>query len=714
MKNMNRAGILLSIIISFVVPVSFADSSSYHSSGKIYSEDVSSFINFLEERELYHTFLPGELIEVPFIGEEPQGGSIFLLFPAEYWHSSLPFIEAADQLRKEGRLYNSLNIVILPGEFPETNRSDTLSFPDSRGGPGPDNRGFTPLGSSEFLRTFSPDQGLAFIYMNTPDRTSRYRIVAASSGTASPSWLLKRLLRSFSRADMDHHYLHLETTISRLDLRDYPSPLDPFTENGYPAIEVRGEGEGSTTNQEARQFLTALTALPSLPKVQDRYYQIIPFSEDVLIIEETFYILLLIILFSMTMAYPIFAGSRLKKYLRTLWRHAWSLPLLALLMFLFLFAATMLLNYLGQIKGVERLWEYYPLTMLLFKIAVGAFLFILSQRLFLMLPFSRRGSFYSASALFFLITGITVISIIDLDLTFYLLLPFISVILFTIIRSRIGKAILFILAGLPFLLALYTFFSLPAYQVIRSILLSPFTGNIIIALHLLPFLLMLIRLQYLFHHPNFKVTLIVTLGMEFFLLGIAVFTGISLLNAQPFEKRDQPLLILQEESESSMTKKVIFYSTAVLGELPFQDGKIDSNSFLLDLPKGAPPLRSELNSHTFLSRKEYTLQIEVDAPLSLLSLKILSNEPFTVLDASEEWSYGADSRIATLVIGNSPPTPYSLRFTLPATVEGSLEIEARFSHPPDPVDLGKAASRFQITRKAVYRASLELGPPEPE
>lgn len=717
MKNINRAGFLLVILTAFSFLTSCTDSTYYHSSRKNYTGDSALLHHFLQEKNISPSFLPGDIMEIPFIGSEPQHGSIYLLFPEEYASSALPLLEGAWTLEKRGALYHSLKFLILPGEFAGTNRNDRLIFPDPGQGPGPDGTGFTPSSSAEFLQTFYPPEPVSFIYMNTaPEEAGlqgeKLQITAAGSGSPSPSWLLSRLVKALGSAGLEYEYLHLETSLSKLNLRDYPSPLDPFLDAGYPAIEIRGASWSPPDLETSQKLLQSLSGMPPLPEYRDRHYQVLPLPDSILLVQENHYLLTLLFLFAAMMAYPVFAKNRLKKYLKTLWRHLWSLPLLVLLLFLFLFAATMLLNYLGEIKGIDRLWEYYPGTMLVLKIAAAAFLFILVQRLFLLLPFSRRGSFYSASALFFFIVDMAVLSIIDLDLTYYLLVPFLSVFLFTILGNRIGKMLFFILAGAPFMLALYGFFSLPAYEVIRSILLSPIKGNIIIALHLLPFLLMLIRLQYLFHHPNIKITLITTLGLEFILLAVAVVSGIVLLQSQPFLERPQPLVLLDESSDTSEMRRVSLYSTARLGPLPTDnlalvEGSFEGNRATLLVPGGEDPLDVQLDVRSFLARKQYTLRISTPHPLALLRVEIRGEESISLLDASEDWKNIPDGGYA-IVLDRKPESPVTMSFTLPETAKGELLLEARFLEPPYPLDLQGSEKRFSIIRKAVHRSSLEL------
>jgi hypothetical protein len=663
-------------------------------------------------------------IEVMITGSQPELGTLIFAVPINH-----PFRTDRDNDYSAGisialsivrsalseKIERSVKVLFLGGEFPVPESMDKseemILQSEETEQPGPDGYGFEPRGSKAFLATFFPQESVCFIYLDIPAWPDSLAIIPAGSGVPSPSWLYRELEHALKEASIPSFYSASRTLLNRLDLQDTPSPIDPYLKAGYSAITLRGEaGTTDPLDQEKiNTFIRHLTHEEAIPEYMDNYYLIIEGKEGALVVSERNFLLILLLVFAAAIAYPVIATSRFRKYRKTLMRHLWSLPLLIFFMFIFLFAATLALRLITEIRNIDQLWRMYPFTMLWFKIAIAALFFLVSQRFFSLLPFSKRGSFYSAAALFFLFADIIVVSFFDINLTAYLVLSFIFVFLFTISRHRMLKVLFFLLSFIPMITVLYGLFAVPAYQAIEYLLLSPLEGNLIIAIHLLPYLLMLIRLRYLFHHPSKKMRHLVTIGMELVFLAVSLFFGSRLLWDQVYsEKRKQPLLILQEiNREREPELKLSLQSTAPLGKTAFTPEGTTEKSIERFYPLEQSALDIDIGTEDFLRRKSYTLTIAGEGTISALNIQIAGNQAFTILDANRSWVDSQDFQSARFAIEQFPRIPFTLEFTLPLDYKGRVEVMAQFAEPPSPF-IQSEESRFSQRTLYRYRYSTAL------
>jgi hypothetical protein len=658
-------------------------------------------------------------ISVHIQGNEPRLGTVIFLVPLNHPYRATQEqdysagIEAGLAIVKEAASKpgaKSVEVLFLGGEFPPPDLlSDQLFLRSAEGiEPGPDGKGFLPAGSLTFLETFYPEVPVMFVYLSFPTPPATLAVIPAGSGKPSPSWLYAKIKKALDDSASSWYFAEAQTRLNRLDLQDGPSPIDPYLQAGYPAIEIRGKGTGRWEEGKIALFLRSLIGKEPIPSYQDNHYLILGNRHKSLIISERNYLLFLLVVFAGILTYPFIAVGRFKKYLKTLLRHVWSIPLLVAALFVFLLFSTLLLGVAGIVRDNDQLWRVHPSAFLWFKISIASLLFFLNQRLFGRLPFSRRGSFYSASALFFLLADIIIISFFDIGLTSFIISTFVCVFFFTIVRHRMLKLCFLLLSLFPMIWGLYGIFTLPAYRAVRFLLLSPLLGNLIMAVHLLPYLLMTIRIRYLFHHPSPKITKAITIGLELVAMSSAVASGIYILKASPLPNNSKlPLNIEQNILPNEERADFIFTSPIPIPAFQIDGHTIEGTEGVITQSVETFPLAVEIESEPFLSRKSYSIDMKGEGPAATLTAVIRSEEPFTVLDASRQWSMAADRKSVRFLIENFPSLPFTLDVTLPRNFAGTLELELYYPEPRLPLpDFDR--NGFDVHASSILRQSVPL------
>ncbi len=586
-------------------------------------------------------------------------------------------------------------------------------FPGAEYGEQPD----YPLGTRRYLETYFAEGPHALLYLDA----SRLPLVVdtGGGGKVTPPWLLQRTLNAAgTHADRVGVTLGLNQ-LHRVDLTDAPAPLIAFLRADIPSVHLSSGESGlappsvaavareltQVTGDWARSFAT------DIPDTWDRHYLSFRVgSRFVLVAEQDFLLILLGVLLA-TLFYALVFRHKLKRYLRTTVRNGWNLPMLFLLIFGFLTAATQSLELLLSAHRFPTIWTWYPGAYFALKIALAFLLFTIAAQLLRYLPLSKRGSFYSASALFVLFIDIVIFSVIDVSLSYYFIWAYVWAFLFSVVRARSLKALTLLIA--PFFLIAVTLnvFRVPELDLAERLLLSP-RGDLLISFMILPFLLMLIRLDFLVRHPvrgrrSFALR-IASIVSGVFVLGVLAFVLIS----SPFSPTNpQPVSAVETVDYPELERRLDLTSPAPLGEIRVIFAGADeevtaagreysrSSTLLPDV------LSVRLSYEVFLERDRGRLEIDAPLPLYNVSVSFTSPDPMVIYDVGYPVDVSPDRRSARISIGRRPPLPLVVNFTLARGVNPTIEIEAESLAHPDPLRV--IGDNLAVESRLVVRTRLD-------
>ncbi len=636
------------------------------------------------------------IIDALFPGE--TSNEIFLIIPLNstkasakdtYSFNIASVLMLAETLQTK-KLHNRVHLVFMGAEFGENDAY--------------------PLGTAEYLNAYYPEHNSAFFYCNISGIPEKIDVSTAGTGNISPLWLLKKSIFSLQGAHLSYRFRQGQNLIYRLKLNDRPSIIDRYLNNGDPAILFTSKNPQSTVTSHYYSFLLHLTAdknwnIPSSLN-WDRHYLFINHGKKPLFMNEQTYVLFLIILLSIILLYPFIEGARFNRYLKSLSRHLWTIPALFLMTFLFLAASTYALQSILLIRLFNTLWKESPWLFLLFKLTFTSFLFLLSVRLFKFLNFAYKGSFYSAASMLFIILDMLLLSAVDISFAFYLVPVLFSIFFFTIFRNKWGKLVFLLLSAGILIAGMVNMFYSNSFRVIHIFLLSTLYGNLIISANLLPVLLMIYRLRFLFHTKN---TALAKKRIRYFdfslgFLSAALFIYLSLFN--PFSLQNpQPLVIKENISLDSHTRSITLESPAPLGTFTLEEGShsrayttkkrklIIPSSF----PAGVPEI--VLTKTGFLNRTRYALSYYGTITADTIEVKLVSSKRIILFDSNFSYSENNTATEAVFNTGFFPPLNFYLSFTLPRTFNGELIVTGVYT---DPANVITVKNHFFCVKRVQY------------
>ena len=583
-----------------------------------------------------------------------------------------------------------------------------------------------PMGSMLFLRDFQPEYRAAVVYLNLHRVPSRVLVRGGGRGIVTPYWLMNRCVDALRGAKVPYLLRGDESQIFRLRQTSERTLIEPYLKAGYPSVGLEGE-YGPVDPARARewladfpgffpQFITASAA--GIPEDWDRHYLLFQLGDYPLIISERAYLSILVGALALMLLYSLTFRQGIRKYIRTLVRNLPALLPLAGLSFLFLLAGTLVLEGIGAARRFSVLWSYAPLEFLALKVCVALMLYTALYNVFRRFPFPRKGSFYSAAALFILLVDIVVVALFNVSFTYYFLWAYFFIFLSALVRPRLAKILLFLPAPFWGLRSLIEVFTLPSLPFARFLLLSPIWGNLLIAGVSLPFILLVLRLGLLLPGRGFLRRRVREFTFAGLLFAACVGIGAHLAFFTPFTPQNPQPFVATQAIEAGPGNTVIrdtitVTSPAPLGTVTLSDAggtrELVGRGTSLALPLSPPP-RSPVDitqtSSAFLSRRTVALQISMPANPLTVTITLASQNDFILYDCSFPF-VREGSRSYRILIGAFAPNPLPLQLTLPADGAFAISLSMEFDLPLIGARISTPGDTRATTRVKVHR-SLEV------
>jgi hypothetical protein len=578
-----------------------------------------------------------------------------------------------------------------------------------------------PMGSRLFLRDFFPDFRVMNLYLNLKRIPSRLYLRAGGRGIEAPYWLLDRCTRSLEKTDIFFLMRGNENQIFRIGLTSEQTIIEPFLNADYPAISFEGEYEGLSPLEQENwvfsfnlfftEFLQSFSE--GIPETWDRHYLFFQARDFYFSISEKMYLIILLVVLSGILIYGLVFTRRLRKYLRILAHNIWALPLFFVFIFLLFFLSTWLIEGILRARNLINLWEELPLLFLGFKLSVPLAILFILLNLVKRFPIPRRGSLYSAAALLFLLLDIIVLGVINISFTYYFLWAFTFALLFSATSYRPLKVLLFLASPYWIVKSIVELFTLPRLEFCRVLLLSKLEGNLLLTVFLIPFILMFIRLKFIFP-PTRITTNRIRSGLTAAVFGLilAGFLTTFFVYAPYGPRRQQPVNAAYVIDEVTDKRYLELSSPAPLENLKARDGdttiSIDTRSRLYTLPlkHRGEYLDTTISSVGFLDRKNVNLLLTPWSEPYRVRLKVSAEEEFVLFDANFPYTREPGGREYTILIGVNPPLPLNVQLTVPKNRTFTVGITLEYLRPPEGYDL--SGEFVAISNRLTFRRNLEL------
>ena len=363
------------------------------------------------------------------------------------------------------------------------------------------------------------------VYLNMPAIPDRLVLRTDGLAMQTPRWLLEAAADAIDHTGLPFTARSTANQLARIGLPLQPSMADPYLASDYPAIELAGRYSGTRTaavDAWVEDFATVIEALhPRVASASgdewERHYLFVRIGELRLTLDEIGVIASVATALALALALAVLVPRRLHPYRRLLLRHAWLLPIAAVAVYVALTTATALLAALLAVRDLPSLWQRLPGPALAFKGTTALLLVMVAAKVLAQAaaawrthtlhggaapepdpdPAQRRrpeAGALSAGAAALLPAVVAAVTAIDPTASLPFVCAYAGSLLFCLARLRAAKVIWLAVSVAAPAAAVADLIGAGADGLLESLLVSSMTGNALLTLALLPFVLMALRL----------------------------------------------------------------------------------------------------------------------------------------------------------------------------------------------------------------------------
>lgn len=567
--------------------------------------------------------------------------------------------------------------------------------------------------------------GVHQVALLTFSRLERGMLVEAGTvGDVAPFYMLQAV-RDLTTDTLRFGIAGNRLQLARLGLSVPEEPVGSILARGVPAIQItnqesRGlsrwlsrniflDDQPSSPQEMVDALLGLEAALPS-QGAWERNYAALQAGPTYLLLSERALLGIGGVLLISMLLYAVTKPWRVTRYARIMRKNIWQLPLLFAAIAVYLSVATILIDSIAIARVFPSLVTFAPVITFAAKLLVAITLFGMSHEALRKALFSQNSSFYSGWALLLQLLALMVLIVSNLALSFYFVWTFTLTFLFGFVRQPWLKRFIFFLSLLPPLLFVFTVIEPGETRIATALINSPTGATLLIALFLLPYLLMLFRLDLLRRAlPGRRMarhTLVRRLATALFgTLGLAV-----LIFYDPFDdRRPVPVTVAEELLEE--------HTLQVSAPRPLREARVLAGGaeramwperrreFSLPLDGYPEVFEVDLERREFLGRTQ--LRYTISSPERFRSARIyltgvedliIHESPFPVVEQNGE---------TRLVIGANPPNPLLLELIVEGSRAPDLLIDAQLRRPVSSVGIN-ASEAISVTAMSRVRSLLEV------
>ncbi len=571
-----------------------------------------------------------------------------------------------------------------------------------------------PISSRLFLREYYPEQPVLAVYLNLQALPRSIVVRAGSEGVVAPLWLVRRTLGALEGSGIETRIDGKELQLARAGLARVRTPIGPFLREGYPAIALEGDydraaapgGEGAWARgffDFWREFLE--TSRDGIPSTWDRHYLLVRAGEHMLVVSERSYLLLLVVMFAASVVYLQLARRRLSQDIVATGQHLWLLPILLLATYAFLLAGTGLVYMVQALRGVTDLWAAAPGLFLLLKIATAAFLLLLVGRLLprfaILWMASIPPRFFPSAALLLLILGLILVGVADVSLAVIFMWPVLIVFVYAATRRTWLRLLALVLAPASTAIIGMSLVLHPGGDAGRFLVMAPVQGNLVLAVMLLPYVLLLLDLSLSAEAPWHIARFLRRVAPVPVGSSLAALLATALLFPPFGPERPQIVEVTRYVDLTASRSRIEISSSAALGTIRYAEGGVvhtvrtRARSRLLPAESPGELLQISTSGVAVLDRKNVTFSVQPQGSPESIEIAILSPERFVLFDSSFPATRDESGRIYSLHIGRYPPLPLSVDLTLPQGTRFTLAVRVTYENMPTSVEL---PGRYRVVR----------------
>ena len=506
----------------------------------------------------------------------------------------------------------------------------------------------------------------------------------------TPYWMVNYCNNSLRKSRLNFSLKPEQNILYSIGMIPEPSPLDIFLDAGITSIMMYGnKGEKpQSASIWADSFCRFAEDFEKQDLTnhanEDQNYFIMLLGDYYFIFTEFYIMIFFLVVTGFILFYIILHSKQAKNYVHLFLKNFFIVFWTTMMLFIFFQVSTWISELFLTVTKLDTHWQTIIPELISLKVLISLVLLILLLPTYSQFKQHNLGNFYSGSAVITAILDMVIFMAIDFSFAAYFTWSLLCVFLFAVARKRYLKFLFMMLSGLFFIRTVHGILFYPALNLCHGLIFSSMWTNLYLAVFVLPFIFMGIRIFYV-------VPLKVELNHMFSkLIGFAVLVILTVLAARfiyqyrPFNETNRQLVNAVEfydldENRGTLTLE----SDYKLGTLQVNNGdeEISVSSkekrVVYDIQKPEEEVSVWAATSRFLERKTIEFHVATKGKPDQLYITFTApskDEKIIILDST--YPYQLQNDTVSFFIGKNQPMPFELKVTTnkDSTFDAKIDI----------------------------------------
>ena len=551
------------------------------------------------------------------------------------------------------------------------------------------------IGAKVSAEEFS-DGKYSLFYLNFKSVPDTVILQTGNREHITPYWMVNYCNHSLQKANLNFNLRPEQNILYSLGMIPEPSPLDIYLDAGITALMMYGE-KGKKP-QSASIWADSFCRFVEYFEKQglthheneDQNYFIMQLEDTYIILTEFYIMIFFLVITGFILFYIILHAKQAKRYVHLFLKNFFIVFWTIMMLFIFFQLSTWISELFLTITKLDTQWQSIIPELISLKVLICLVFLVLLLPTYSQFKQHNLGNFYSGSAIITALLDMAIFMAIEFSFAAYFTWSLLCIFIFAVAKKRQIKFMCMLLSGLFFIRTIHGILFYPALNLCHDLIFSSMWTNLYLALFVLPFIFMGIRIFYV-------IPLKVALKHKLFkVLGYAVMIIFTVLVVRfiymykPFDENNRQLVNAVEfydldENRGTLTLE----SDYSLGAMLIKNGneEIDVLSkekrVIYDIQKPQEEVSVWASTSRFLERKTIDIHVATKGKSDQLYITFkapVKDEKILILDST--YPYQIQNDTVSFFIGKNQPMPFELKVTTYKDSAFDAQIDICYSSMP--------------------------------
>ena len=536
----------------------------------------------------------------------------------------------------------------------------------------------------------------SLFYLNFKEIPDEIILQTGNREHITPYWMVNYCNSTMRKAGLKFNLKPEQNILYSIGMIPEPSPLDIYLDAGITALMMYGEKREKP--QYASIWADSFCRFVEYFEKQelthheneDQNYFIMNLGDNYFIFTELYIMLFFLAVTSFILFYIVLHAKQARNYVHLFLKNFFIVFWTIMMLFIFFQISTWISELFLSVTKLDTQWQTIIPELISLKVLICLVFLVLLLPTYSQFKQHNLGNFYSGSAIITALLDMVIFMAIDFSLAAHFTWSLLCIFIFAVAKRRHIKFLCMLLSGLFFIRTIHGILFYPALNLCQNLIFSSMWTNLYLALFVLPFIFMGIRIFYV-------IPLKVELKHIFSkLTGYAVMIILTVLAFRfiylykPFDENNRQLVNAIEfydldENRGTLTLE----SDYKLGTLLVQNGNEEisvsskDKQVIYDIKKPQEEVSVWAATNRFLDRKTIEFHVAAKGKPDQLYITFKApakDEKILILDST--YPYQIQDDTVSFFIGKNQPMPFELKVTTHKDSAFDAQVEICYSTMP--------------------------------